>query len=317
MERRQRRHHQWRQLSSRPKPSRAREREPKEDLLDTHRELCDAFWQRCLELGRLPFPDEFSRYDELKAILGSPAKVFRALERRYDTSDFTAAQQSRREDLLVYLALSLFGRRQPYTRLPETLQRDVKAFFGTYQQGLEEGRTLLFSIADINSITEACEEAHQSLPASQLLPHKSLTFHKNYLERCPILLRVYVGCALKLYGELDCIDLIKVHIRSGKCSFMGYDGFECSPVPLLRERIKVKLAEQEVDYFDYIDEFMPAPLYQASQVIRPEADSFEKQQKFDTKLTMLLGEHRPRTRPQLDEFLLSLGYRIQGYQLRK
>src|SRR5690554_6271650 len=125
LERRQRRHHQWRQLSTRPRPKRVRE--PKEDLLITHQTLCNEFWQRCLELGRLPFPDEFDRHGELKATLGTPAKVFRALERRYDTSDFTAAQQSRREDLLVYLALSLFGRRQPYTKLPEALQRDVKA----------------------------------------------------------------------------------------------------------------------------------------------------------------------------------------------
>ena len=36
-------------------------------------------------------------------------------------------------------------------------------------------------------------------------------------------MRIYVGCATQLYGDLDSIHLIKAHITSGKVSLMGYD----------------------------------------------------------------------------------------------
>ncbi|HDN9020735.1 hypothetical protein [Aeromonas salmonicida] len=49
------------------------------------------------------------------------------------------------------------------------------------------------------------------------------------------------------------IDVIKLHIRSGKVSLMGYDDFS-KPIPYLVERVKIKMAEQEVDFFDYINE---------------------------------------------------------------
>jgi DNA phosphorothioation-associated putative methyltransferase len=82
--------------------------------------------------------------------------------------------------------------------------------------------------------------------------------HKDYLNSLPALLRVYVGAALQLYGDLTAIDLIKIHITSGKVSLMGYDDFSKS-IPLLRERIKIKMAEQQVDFFDYIDELKRPP----------------------------------------------------------
>ena len=41
---------------------------------------------------------------------------------------------------------------------------------------------------------------------------------------------------------------------------MIYDNWD-KDVPLLKERIKIKLREQDIDYFDYIDEYKPQPLY--------------------------------------------------------
>jgi hypothetical protein len=34
---------------------------------------------------------------------------------------------------------------------------------------------------------------------------------------------------------------------------MGYDNFDTSPLPTLRERIKVKMWHLNVDFFDYIE----------------------------------------------------------------
>ena len=76
---------------------------------------------------------------------------------------------------------------------------------------------------------------------------------------CPVELRVYIGCATQIYGDLDSISLIKAHILSGKVSLMGYDDWN-KDTPLLIERIKIKLRDQEIDFFDYVGNFVPPPL---------------------------------------------------------
>jgi len=63
---------------------------------------------------------------------------------------------------------------------------------------------------------------------------------------------------------------------------MGYDDFYSSPLPLLKERIKVKLAQQ-VDYFDYVGEYTPQPLYFKSNYITDTYPNYKKQVSFDKK----------------------------------
>ncbi|MEH6453079.1 MAG: hypothetical protein V7782_08575 [Psychromonas sp.] len=64
-----------------------------------------------------------------------------------------------------------------------------------------------------------------------------------------------------MFGEIDDdIQLVKVHITSGKVSLMGYDDFENKAVPFLVERIKIKMADQDIDFFDYINENKRPPL---------------------------------------------------------
>ena len=70
---------------------------------------------------------------------------------------------------------------------------------------------------------------------------------------------MYIGCAIQLYGELDNINLIKAHIESGKVSLMAYDDWE-KEQPLLKERIKIKLRDQDIDFFDYYGPYEPVPL---------------------------------------------------------
>src|SRR5690606_7469477 len=118
------------------------------------------------------------------------------------------------------------------------LKRDIKAFFGTYNVALTQAKELLFSIADPQAIADACLQLQQLIPGKLELENDtlhSLTFHKTHLPQLSPLLRVYTGAALQLYGELDDIDLIKIHFHSGKLTLLGYDDFT-KATPLLAER---------------------------------------------------------------------------------
>ena len=143
--------------------------------------------------------------------------------------------------------------------MPQSLQRDIKAFFGKYTDARDQGKALLFSVSEPEVIYNSCVQAHKELPASQLNGQHDLIFHKQYLNQCPKELRVYIGCATQLYGELDNINLIKAHIESGKVSLMAYDDWE-KEQPLLKERIKIKLRDQDIDFFDYYGPYEPPPL---------------------------------------------------------
>lgn len=310
LEKRHRRSHQWKQLTSRPQIK----IDNFEKMLSENKALFENFWQRCLTLARIPTIEEFEQSADLKRLVGSHKKVFNLLQKHFDTGDYEKSQEERTQDLSVYFALSFFGQRKPYTQLPDSLQLDVKALFGNYNSARELGKFLLFNIAKVEEIEAACHKAAAKIPASILITGKSLTFHKKFIIDLPVLLRVYVGCSMQLYGELDDIDLIKIHIKSGKCSFMGYDHFDEQPNPLLRERIKVKLAEQSVDFFDYVDNYQPPPLYAKSNLMDDSFTNYKKQTTFDKRLTRILQGQYPKTKIALNELIKTRGYEVRGYR---
>ncbi|MEO1942804.1 MAG: DNA phosphorothioation-associated putative methyltransferase, partial [Candidatus Thioglobus sp.] len=281
---RQKRNHNWKQITTRPSSSKE-----KFELVYAENELLfNKFWHTCLALGRIPANNEFEESAKLKQLVGSNSKVFTLLNSLFENNEFEAAEHYRKDDLLVYFSLSQFEKRQPYIHLPEQLQRDVKAFFGNYITATDIARELLYSIADTEQIIEKCLQAHKSLPASVLLENHSLIFHKDFLELLPALLRVYVGCGNQLFGDLDEIQLIKIHFHSGKVSFMEYEDFDDAPLPLLKGRVKVKLAQQTVDFFDASDEYAPQPLYFKSHYLTEGSPNYKKQCGFDKKITSIL-----------------------------
>lgn len=240
-------------------------------LFTKHSELFDEYWETCLLLGRAPAKDEFSKADELIELVGTMKKAFRLCLNYYGSDDFNIAQQMRMEDLLVYFAVGHFGKRKPYRYQPEQTKRDIKAFFDTNKNAQTLAKELLFQIADVEMIEAECLEAHKTLPKSVLAeefdkPH-SLIFHKQYLDLLSPLLRVYVSSALQLYGELEDIQLIKIHINSGKLTLLGYKDFNQCSAPKLKERVKIKMADQDVDFFDYVDEHSDAVLSNKTEYI--------------------------------------------------
>jgi DNA phosphorothioation-associated putative methyltransferase len=168
-----------------------------------------------------------------------------------------AARTSRRNDLLVYLALNLFEKRQSFRKLNERVQLDIKEHLGSYGAGLDEAKKLLFSISDTNLIEEACNTAHAG-GLGHLEPGDALFIEAGFINHLPPILRTYVGCAGKLYGDARSADVVKIHIRSGKVTFLIHDDYPGLAEPHLIERVKVDLRKQQVRYFEYGTEKFPA-----------------------------------------------------------
>ena len=229
-------------------------------LIDTHREQIDAYWLKALELGRPVTPDECPEAQSLIRLVGSWRRVHEWVGRFFSPEELEAAAIGRQEDLLVYFALGHFGRRKPYRELPDRLQRDVQFFFGSITRARAAGKRALFATGDDERLAEAAAFCHDELGIGKLNEDHDLTFHQSVLGECLPLVRIYVGCALQLFGDAGAVDLIKVHLGSGKVTFLVYDDFEGPRTPRLVERIKVDLPRLRVDFFDYVGEHEPQPL---------------------------------------------------------
>ena len=229
-------------------------------MIDEHREQIDAYWSKALELGRPAAPEECPEAQSLIRLVGSWRRVHEWVGRFFSPDELEAAAIGRQEDLLVYFALGHFGRRKPYRELPHRLQRDVQFFFGSITKARAAGKRALFAAGNSERVEEAAVFCHDELGIGQLHERHDLTFHQSVLGECLPLIRVYVGCALQLFGDAGSVDIVKVHIGSGKVTFLVYDDFEGPRTPRLVERIKVDLPRLRVDFFDYGGDYEPQAL---------------------------------------------------------
>lgn len=254
----------WQQKTQRQ----IRSREPalRKDIIDKHLELFTDFWETSLELGRIPANNEFEFSEQIRRVAGSHNKAHQALITHFGSELFEEAQQKRKDDLQVYFALGLFGKRKPQTKMPDSLKRDIKYFYSSYNDAIEQSREALFAVGNPELIEEACNKAYEQTKSGELTEGHSYTFRKEFLGELPPELRIYIGCATQLYGDLEKFHLVKAHMTSGKVSIMRYDDWS-KDVPLLVERIKIKMRDQDVDFFDYGGRFEPPPLPNKHQFV--------------------------------------------------
>ncbi len=284
-----------------------------------HQPLLEALYERWLELGRTPY------LDEIPDLAGSIEEAFKTLNRALKflvqfkgEDEIREAAKFRSDDMLVYLALNLFHGRPRYWKQPLNLQRDIKQLFGSHGNAVEQARSLLFSLNDTETIFDLCNEASQS-GLGYLDEQHSLTVHSSVVNELSSSLRLYIGCADHLYGDRSEADLVKIHILSGKLSLLKFDDFDNLPLPRLIERVKIKLREQDIDYFDYGIFHEPPYLFNKSQYIGSSYVRFAEQKAFDEDLLdlgFIEDDQRKPTVSELADKLVARGVEIDGFRIK-
>ena len=297
--------------SSLPKLSR------KEEKYIAFKHLIDPLWQKTLELGRLPEKNEIENVVEVMQSFGSVGKALIFMLSQFDEELLEQARQSRINDLLTYLALQTFSKCKPYKHLDATLQKDIKVFFGDYKNAIAFATSILYQISKAELIVASCLGATEQ-GLGYLDEDGALYLNSCVVEQLPPLLRIYIGCATLLYGDIEQTDLLKIHSQSGKLSLMRYNDFKNEALPCLLERVKINLREQVFDLFEYGDEFQPTYLYFKSRYINEEFPNYAEQINFDEQLQGLylfdLRGYGPR--PDVFRNILSKSrWEIKGFEL--
>ncbi|WP_448203533.1 DNA phosphorothioation-associated putative methyltransferase [Azospirillum sp. sgz302134] len=298
-----------------PKPPRAPKPAPWAACAEAFQDLI----QRWEELGRPPVADEVTSLAALEETLGSFARALRLAATQIDVDTVAAANHNRSADILVYLALQRFSRRQSYRQLEITLQRDIKSFFGDYARAMESADRLLKDAGKPESVLESCQQAAAAATGC-LHENRSFYVAASRINGLPPLLRVYVGCGSVLFGDVSMADVVRIHVASGKISFMRYDDFSI-PLPRLVERTKVNLRTQAVQLFTYAPDSGREMqlLYGKARLLEPGTPAFEAQAAFDAALSALVvpgDDFRGPVELDLMERLRLAGKQIIGTELQ-
>lgn len=263
-----------------PRPGRA-------PAVDTARDTADeALWQACLRLGRTPRETDFDGAADLLGAVGSTTRALKRLTAKRGEEALAAARARRMDDLRVFFALNVFERRRSSATMSERVRTDVREFWSTLAKAQEESRALLFSLRDPAVIAEGCTRA-AAMGIGHLIPDDALQLDARLVNALPSTLRVFLGCAGKLLGEAQDADLVKIHIHTGKATLLRYDDYQGAAIPLLIERVKVDLRRQQVQEFQYGEQFAPPPLYLKSRYMHPSQEGYEAQRVFDEALRAL------------------------------
>jgi DNA phosphorothioation-associated putative methyltransferase len=130
-----------------------------EVLFEQHKDILEPFMEALTQYGRIPGEDELPEAAEIIAQLGSLNRAFRLVQKVTDEEPWAEIALQRKEDLLVYLALSRFKKRPRISQLPTGAQLDIKEFIGTYKEACQQADELLFQAGDPDAINLACERS--------------------------------------------------------------------------------------------------------------------------------------------------------------
>jgi DNA phosphorothioation-associated putative methyltransferase len=238
---------------------------------EDYRELLQPLMRFFSERGRLPVKGELENECEIIAEFRSLNRAFAVIQQATDRNEWAAISEKRRQDLLVYIALSRFERRPKYTDLPADLQNDIKAFFGNYRQACDTADQMLFSLGKQEVITKQCRVS----PIGKIVGN-ALYIHTSALDALDPLLRLYEGCASRAFGRMEDATLVKFRADKPKISYLFYPDFDTDPHPALKASMQADLQSLRVDYRDYNGTANPPILHRKETFVTPDYPLYEK-----------------------------------------
>lgn len=221
--------------------------------------------------GRLPVKGELSNESEVISELGSIRRGFKLISQVTDVNEWEAIAEQRRQDLLLYIALSTFRVRPTFKQLSPLVRQDIKALFGSYQQACLLASLMLVSLHDLENL--------QDLAENSLIGQKSadsFLIHITALDSLDPMLRLYEGCASRNFGRLEATNLIKFSWQKPQITYLACPDFDTTAHPKIQHSMRVTLDTLKIDYRDYLEDDNPPIIHQKDTLVHPEYPNYAK-----------------------------------------
>jgi DNA phosphorothioation-associated putative methyltransferase len=284
-----------------------------ERLFAAHQDLLQPLMGFLAARGRLPAEDELPVAGEIAAALGSVKRAQAVIERATGERPWAAIREEQAQDLLVYLALSRFDVRPPFSRLPRELRLDVKSFFSSYAEACSQADTVLFPAGRPEAVDAACRAS----PVGKLLP-TTLYAHESALERLSPVLRVYEGCARGYIGRVEGANVVKLGRSEPKVTYLAYPSFLDDPHPGLAWSVGVNLRSFKVKFRDFANYRSPPVLHRKENFLaadHPCFNTFRRLTKSEERHGLLVDTSRIGHRWAWEQVLASNGFALRGHRL--
>lgn len=284
-------------------------------LFEEHRDVLQPLMDFYAERGRLADLSELAEAKLLVDVFGSVKQAFRVVKVVTDADVWEKIKNEHSQDLLVYLALSRFDGRKRQSELSRSLKLDVKAFFSNYKRACELSDALLFNCGNQEMIDAACSVS----PVGKLTP-AALYVHLSAIGELTPLLRVYEGCARSYVGLIESANVVKLHRKKPKISYLSYPGFDKDPHPTIERSFAVNLQTFKIRRTLYAQSSNPPILHRKELFV---AESHAARKKF---LRLTRSEERAGLyeetstigrRNEWKELLKEKGVYLKGHRLLK
>ena len=238
-------------------------------------------WVALVERGRVLDAEEFpdGLHDRLRAAKVAPARAVEiCLSDPASRDQLATAAATRREDLLIHLALTLFPGAPRYTTLARSIQKDLRAFFGSHAAAMQEANALLFSVGKAESVRDGISTAVTD-GLGAMRDGNTFRMHASVLNRLSSVLRVLVGCAGVLRGGTEGVDFIDIKTDGRRVAFITCMD-ATARLPVYTERTRVDLGRLRV----MVDQPEGMVLYLRGRFLPAGAPGVVEQMLFDQKL---------------------------------
>ncbi|MGB3654694.1 MAG: DNA phosphorothioation-associated putative methyltransferase [Rivularia sp. (in: cyanobacteria)] len=271
-----------------------------------------------IKRGRLPVQGELEPEIEEKILLefSNIRRAFKVILQATDEAEWDAIAYRRSLDIQVYLALVQFKEERPrFSELPEKIRHDIKAFFGTYRDACEIADEKLFSLGQPEVIKAACKKSK----IGKRTP-SALYVHTTALGELEPLLRIYEGCASRVFGRPEETTLIKLHFNEPQISYLYYPDFDTDAHPALKAGLVIDLKTFKITRRDYSKRKNPPILHRKETFVSPKYHLYEEfAQLTQQEIAEGLFE-KPNeigTRKGWQQCLEKCGIEIKGHQIYK
>ena len=157
------------------------------------------------------------------------------------------AEQRRRHtnQYLTFMAICRFRGAPRLRDLPITARYDIRHFFRSYNDLKQLSSEHLFAAGDAERVARLCETAPEGVNTAD-----GYFVARRDLPALDPTLQIYARLGELFAGDLDSVDVIKVHKTSPRLSlFSLIDAREA--LPRLKSRVKIDLQSQQVRFFDH------------------------------------------------------------------
>ncbi len=241
---------------------------------EDYRELLTPLMDFFTERGRLPIGEELKNFESLRTEFGTVRRAFNLIVSATNQDEWDTIADKRRQDILVFLALSNFD--NPYKRLKLSqlsplYQTDIKVLFGSYQSACTTSDLMLFNLGESGFIETCCQNSKIGRFDSQ-----AFYVHVSALDDLDVMLRLYEGCVSRTIGRMDGATIAKFHLHKPKITYLFYPDFDTDPHPKLQTSMQIDLRDLQVRYHDYRSSTNPPVLHRKESYLMPSYPQYEK-----------------------------------------